>query len=231
MKQFGLDLMTMHQTWMAAIVAVAIQSGATFADVTLSTSNDPNAAIGASFDDLMGAEKIAIAALSDEQRAALAVGTVTKSKSVSQAKDAPMTYTAQWLAAQDAPSGDAQWECLKTALYFEARGENLEGQFAVAEVILNRVDSVRYPNTICAVVQQGGSKNCQFSFNCDGKAEVMHNPQAADIAGRIARVMIDGAPRSLTDGAMYFHTRSVNPSWSKKFAQTASIGAHLFYSR
>ena len=231
MKQFGLDLMTMHQIWMAAIVDVVVQSGATFADVTLSTSNDPNAAIGSSFGALLGAEKTTIAALSPAQRTALAVGAMKFPKSVGKEETGQIDYTLDWLAAQADPTGDVQWECLKTALYFESRGENLEGQFAVAEVIMNRVDSVRYPNTICGVVQQGGSKSCQFSFNCDGKAEVMYDPQAADIAGRIARVMMDGAARNLTDGAMYFHTRGVKPNWSKKFAQTASIGAHLFYSR
>ncbi len=229
--------MTLHQIWVAAILALAVQSGATYADVKVSTSNDPNAAISSSFGALLGAEKTTIAALSLEERTALAVGAmkVTKAKAevaaqpqvTEQAQD--ITYSHAWLMDRPAASGDAQWECLKTALYFESRGEDLEGQFAVAEVILNRVDSVRYPNTICGVVEQGSSKGCQFSYSCDGKAEVMKDNQAEDIAGRIARVMIDGAPRQLTGGATYFHTRSVRPSWSRKFPKTASIGAHLFY--
>ena len=118
--------------------------------------------------------------------------------------------------------------CLTEALYFEARGESLEGQVAVAEVILNRVDSPLYPRTVCGVVKQRGGGGCQFSYVCRGTTK-MREKQAADLAGRIARAMLDGAPRVLTDGATHFHTRGVRPSWSKRFARTASIGAHLFY--
>lgn len=223
--------MTLHQIWAAALVALAVQSGATFADVTLSTSNDPNAAIGSSFSALLGAEKTTVAALTSAERTALAMGSIQDAKASKSAETSEIAYTLEWLNAQPAATGDAEWECLKTALYFEARGESIEGQFAVAEVILNRVDSVRYPNTVCGVVQQGGARSCQFSFNCDGKTEAMVDPEAEAISGRIARVMLDGAPRNLTDGAMYFHTLGVKPSWSKRFEKTASIGAHLFYSR
>lgn len=136
--------------------------------------------------------------------------------------------TAEWLAAQPAPEGDAQWQCLTEALYFEARGESLEGQIAVAEVILNRADSPLYPSSVCGVVKQRGGGGCQFSYVCNGKSR-MREKGAADLAGRIARAMLDGAPRVLTDGATHFHTRSVRPSWSKRFPKTAAIGVHLFY--
>ena len=135
----------------------------------------------------------------------------------------------QWLDAQPVASGDEQWQCLRTALYFESRGETLRGQFAVAEVILNRVDSGRYPSTICGVVQQGGNGGCQFSYTCDGHADRMRDEVAMDRAGKIARMMMDGAPRALTLGATHFHTRAVRPNWSHRFPQTAAIGAHLFY--
>ena len=94
---------------------------------------------------------------------------------------------------------------------------------------MNRVDSARYPKTVCGVVGQRGSGSCAFSYICDGAKEVMSERGAAEMAGRIARVMLDGAPRQLTAGATYFHTRAVNPSWSRKFDRTASIGSHLFY--
>ncbi|MBN8630702.1 MAG: cell wall hydrolase [Rhodobacterales bacterium] len=136
--------------------------------------------------------------------------------------------TEDWLMDQPRPTGDEQWQCLTEALYFEARGESLEGQIAVAEVILNRVDSPLYPRTVCGVVKQRGGGGCQFSYVCNGKAK-MREKGAADLAGRIARAMLDGAPRVLTDGATHFHTKGVRPSWSKRFARTASIGAHLFY--
>lgn len=136
--------------------------------------------------------------------------------------------TQDWLTAQPAPEGDAEWQCLTEALYFEARGESLDGQIAVAEVILNRKDSGLYPGTVCGVVKQRGGGGCQFSYVCDGRKK-MRERDAADLAGRIARAMLDGAPRLLTDGATHFHTRHVRPGWSKRFAHTTSIGAHLFY--
>ena len=64
--------------------------------------------------------------------------------------------TEDWLMAQPVPQGDAEWQCLTEALYFEARGESLQGQIAVAEVILNRVDSPLYPRSVCKVVKQRG---------------------------------------------------------------------------
>lgn len=134
----------------------------------------------------------------------------------------------EWLLSQPKPTGDAEWRCLTEALYFEARGESLEGQIAVAEVILNRVDSPLYPRTVCGVVKQRGGGGCQFSYVCQGKVK-MREKRAADLSGRIARAMLDGAPRVLTTGATHFHTRGVKPSWSKRFSRTAAIGAHLFY--
>jgi spore germination cell wall hydrolase CwlJ-like protein len=136
--------------------------------------------------------------------------------------------TEAWLLAQPAPEGDAEWQCLTEALYFEARGETLDGQIAVAEVILNRVDSPLYPRTVCGVVKQRGGGGCQFSYVCTGKKK-MREKASADLAGRIARAMLDGAPRRLTEGATHFHTKGVKPSWSKRFAKTAAIGSHLFY--
>ena len=134
-----------------------------------------------------------------------------------------------WLAAQPAPSGDADWACLTRAIYFEARGETIPGQFAVAEVILNRADSGMYPRSLCAVVEQRGPGGCQFSYVCDGRPDAMRDPVALDVAGRIAAAMVAGAPRTLTQGATHFHTVAVQPAWSRRFPMTARIGAHLFY--
>ena len=144
---------------------------------------------------------------------------------------AEVEYSRDWLKAQPVVTGDAEWQCLAEALYFEARGESVQGQFAVAEVILNRVDSDRFPDSICAVVKQGTGRKyaCQFSFTCDGIAEVIKEPAAYEQVGKVAKLMIDGAPRALTDGATYFHTRNVRPSWARKFTRTTTIGVHLFY--
>jgi hypothetical protein len=142
-------------------------------------------------------------------------------------------YSATWLRKRTLRTLTEQEQCLATAIYHEARGEGIKGQFAVAEVILNRVASRKFPGSICGVVYQGVKPGqfggCQFSFACDGRSEEMRNSRAADLARRIAQVMADGGNRGLTDGATYFHTVAVNPAWSKRFAHTGKIGAHLFY--
>jgi len=142
-------------------------------------------------------------------------------------------YSVSWLRRIPLGDLDEQAQCLATAIYHEARGESLKGQFAVAEVILNRAQSRSFPNSICGVVYQGVVAGriggCQFSFACDGRPEGMPNRRAADLANRIAYVMAGGAHRGLTGGAQYFHTTAVNPAWSNRFTQTTQIGAHLFY--
>lgn len=138
-------------------------------------------------------------------------------------------YDRDWLARQPAAGGDREWECLTQALYFEARGEPLKGQFAVAEVILNRVDAPGYPNSVCGVVQQASRKGCQFSYICNGKSDRIRERDAYALAGKVAQLMLDGGPRALTDGATHFHSRAVRPGWARQFARTTEIGKHLFY--
>ncbi len=130
-------------------------------------------------------------------------------------------------------SGGPQWRCLTEALYFEARGEGLTGQVAVAEVILNRVNSGSFPGSVCDVVTQGsGRKNaCQFSYTCDGKPEDVANKKAFTRAGKIARVMMDGRPRVLTGDAVFYHNATVRPKWTRKLVRTAVIGDHIFYRK
>ncbi|MDS9467178.1 cell wall hydrolase [Paracoccus sp. MBLB3053] len=112
-------------------------------------------------------------------------------------------------------------QCLSEALYFEARGEGSQGQRAVAEVILNRVDHPKFPKTVCGVVNQKG----QFTYR---KTRIRE--QGAFVrAQKIATTALQGGPRNLTKGATYFHTRAVRPSWSRRFERTAHIGSHYFY--
>ncbi len=132
-------------------------------------------------------------------------------------------------APPDAKVNQAELEFLAKAVYFEARGEPLDGQRAVAEVILNRVDSPRFPSTVCAVVTQGSSRGCQFSYHCSGRSQAIREQAAYTRAMRVASSALAGHPRTLTEGATYFHTRAVRPSWSKRFVRTAQIGHHIFY--
>ena len=100
------------------------------------------------------------------------------------------------------------------ALYFEARGESTAGQFAVAEVILNRAESRRFPNTVCKVINQGtGRKHrCQFSLHVRRSGlRPWTDQRAYERMGKIAHIMLNGGPRDLTDGATFYHAKYVNP--------------------
>ena len=211
-----------------AAVAMTVLTGQAFADVTVSQSNDPSTLMGAQFASLLGAEHDTVNALPDAELAALAKGPEVAAKPAPAGKPALFAYSDAWLATLPAPAGDRDWDCLRRAVYFESRGEELQGQFAVAEVILNRVASPGFPKTVCGVVHAAGGGACAFSYICDGVADDMRDPVSADRAGRIARVMLDGAPRALTLGATYFHARWSRPAWGH-VVQTAAIGGHLFY--
>jgi hypothetical protein len=140
-------------------------------------------------------------------------------------------YSRDWLLQQSVDDGNAQSACLAEALYFEARGESVRGQFAVAEVILNRADSSAYPDTVCGVIHQGtGQKyQCQFTYKCDGRPEHVGNQVIFGQIDKVARLMVQGAPRRLTAGATHYHTNAVSPNWSRSFPRTATIGVHHFY--
>lgn len=181
--------------------------------------------------DLLGQEKKALDMVPSSRLTALTVPPSADERGLAHAAS-DFEYSRAYLQSQPAPSGGAEFQCLAQALYFEARGEPIRGQFAVAEVILNRRDSSRFPSTICGVVNQGTGRRfaCQFSFTCDGRPETIGDPASYDTVARVARAMLDGkAPRSLTSGATHYHAHWVSPSWSRRFARTAEIGVHTFY--
>ncbi len=145
--------------------------------------------------------------------------------------DDPRVMSAGALDRMEEPGGGDEWRCLTEALYFEARGEPIEGQYAVAEVILNRVDNPNYPNSVCEVVNEGTGRRfaCQFTYTCDGRPEDVSDTAAWHRLGHIARIMIDGAPRDLTEDATHYHADWVNPRWSRVYPRTAAYGEHIFY--
>ena len=140
-------------------------------------------------------------------------------------------FSTSWLDKQAVAKGDANWRCLSEALYFEARGETVRGQFAVAEVIMNRVAHSRFPSSLCGVINQGTGKKfrCQFSYTCDGKAKNVSEPRSYERVSKVARAVIDGHVPKLTNGATHYHTTAVSPSWSRVYTKTARIGVHIFY--
>jgi spore germination cell wall hydrolase CwlJ-like protein len=129
---------------------------------------------------------------------------------------------------QTADTSDAEQDCLANAVYFEARGESLRGQLAVAEVVMNRAASGRYPATLCAVVIQPA----QFSFVRRGR--IPHADRGSDAWRRavgVARIAVArAAPRLLPSSCLWYHASYVSPSWGRRLAQSARIGLHIFYS-
>ncbi|SHJ06036.1 Cell Wall Hydrolase [Ruegeria lacuscaerulensis ITI-1157] len=140
-------------------------------------------------------------------------------------------YSKAWLDQLPEATGGEDLKCLAEALYFEARGESVQGQFAVAEVIMNRVKSSRFPDTVCGVIRQGTGKKyqCQFTYTCDGYKEVIREKKAHERVAKVARLVLDGAGKPLTAGATHYHTKAVRPSWSRVYKETARIGVHIFY--
>lgn len=128
--------------------------------------------------------------------------------------------------------GAAALVCLAQAIYYEARGEPILGQYAVAEVVMNRVDDPAFPDTVCAVTADDrGPKDhdCQFSYMCDGKPEHMRDPVARRQALRIAYI-VGSRVTNITGGALFFHARGTRPYWATKFTPAYVMGNHLFYT-
>jgi spore germination cell wall hydrolase CwlJ-like protein len=123
-------------------------------------------------------------------------------------------------------------KCLTEAIYFEARGEPVRGQIAVAQVVMNRVFSGYYPNTVCGVVYQNANRHlaCQFTFACDGIPEVVREPDAWDRARKIAAETLDGQLWLPEVGkATHYHAYWVHPSWVHEMTRMYRLGVHTFY--
>ena len=122
--------------------------------------------------------------------------------------------------------------CIALNVYYEARSEPLEGQYAVAHVVLNRVASPRFPDDACSVVYQGlekGIGRCQFSWYCDGKSDTPKEKDAWLYSQLVAHHVVRGYVKDNTDGSIYYHANYVRPFWSKHYDHTVTLGSHIFY--
>ena len=133
---------------------------------------------------------------------------------------------------------NSERECLAQAIYHEARGESAIGQLAVANVIVNRARSGRYPASLCGVIYQNVSKGlykCQFTFACDGRDDTPGERRAwstslalaADVFAEFATGEEIGA---VPGSALFYHTTNVRPDWSNTFARVAAVDSHIFYA-
>jgi len=143
--------------------------------------------------------------------------------------------------------------CLAQNIYFESKSEPLAGQYAVADVVLNRVNDTRFPNSICAVVRAGPVKEswktkqypdlddserkynpvrnmCQFSWYCDGKSDSIRDSDAWRIAQIVAyKITYADKFRGITEGATHYHADYVSPRWAPTLQLVTSISTHIFY--
>lgn len=157
---------------------------------------------------------------------------VTLSLTPSIAREAAWLYRGGWPLyalvdkfATNTPL-DQETNCLATAVYFEARGESLEGQLAVARVVINRAASGRYPTSWCAVVKQPAQfsfvRNGQFPYadpNCDSWRK----------AQAIAELAVANIVPSVGPGVLWYHANYVAPAWRSNLQEVEQIGAHIFY--
>ena len=125
-----------------------------------------------------------------------------------------------------------QEKCLAEAVYFEARGEAVRGQIAVAQVVMNRVFSGFYPTSVCGVVYQNANRRlaCQFTFACDGIPDVVREPDMWERARKIAKATMDGKlwlPEVAK--STYYHAYWVHPSWVREMRKMYRTGVHTFY--
>lgn len=148
------------------------------------------------------------------------------------------TYEAQAIQVEklDHPTiadVDAHLDCLALNVYREARGEPFEGKVAVAQVTMNRVNHLGFPDNVCGVVYERNvfmqRVVCQFSWYCDSAVRVSPiNSRAYHDSYEVAKkVMLEGFELESIRGALYFHADYVSPNWN--YTQVAKIGAHIFY--
>jgi len=122
-------------------------------------------------------------------------------------------------------------ECLTAAVYYEARSESLDGQRAVAQVVLNRVRDRAFPHSVCGVVYQGSNRRtgCQFSFTCDGSMARRRDPYAWERARAVAEAALAGSVYAPVGAATFYHTNAILPWWASSLSRIGSVGAHIFY--
>lgn len=126
--------------------------------------------------------------------------------------------------ASRARASERDISCLAEAIYFEARGTGPTGESAVAHVVVNRAKSPQFPKSICGVVGDG----CQFSYRCDGRADVLAEAGSRARAFKVAETVLSGAP-DITKGALFFHSARAAPGWFNSRPRVGTFGGNVFY--
>ena len=129
-----------------------------------------------------------------------------------------------------AGAGTDDLTCLTQAVYYESRGEPLAGQEGVAQVVMNRTHSTRYPGSVCGVVfQRSGGGTCQFTFACDGSMDRLIQPTAWDKAKSVASQALGGFVYKPLETATHYHASWMTPYWAPTLTRVQQIGGQIFY--
>ena len=175
---------------------------------------------------------VSLPSAGDEPSRAVESGESVAAKGEVNADNQRMKTPAERLGLFDEKARAKSEKCLAEAVYFEARGEAVRGQIAVAQVVLNRAFSGFYPSTVCGVVYQNKHRHlaCQFTFACDNVADVVREPDMWDRARKIAKATLDGRlwlPEVAK--STHYHAYWVRPSWVNEMKKTYKFGVHTFY--
>ncbi|MXU66768.1 cell wall hydrolase [Oceanomicrobium pacificus] len=121
--------------------------------------------------------------------------------------------------------------CLSEAMYFEAAAFSVKGQQAVGEVIVNRKNDPRFPNTICGVISEGvgSGRGCQFSYKCDGNPEHYRYKKVKAQTDQTAKAVLSGKTSELAPGALFFHSARIAPGWFASRPRIGTFGGNIFY--
>jgi spore germination cell wall hydrolase CwlJ-like protein len=143
----------------------------------------------------------------------------------------PDTPPSRFVLHADAADRERAITCLAQAVYYEAAGEGIDGQRAVAQVVLNRVHHPGFPSTICGVVYQGGDRvtGCQFSFVCDGSMQRIPAAWLWTRSRQVAEQALAGKVFAPVGHATHYHADYVLPYWADSLDKSAQLGHHIFY--
>ncbi|WP_447727734.1 cell wall hydrolase [Sphingomonas koreensis] len=206
----------------AVTLAFAAGIGATAPGVARQAETAPSASNNTP--DLQQVPTMAEALADLEANAPAAPTQAVAQTPVNDGDDADYATLAAAVAAQPLAVDDEELNCLAIGVYYESKGEPLEGQLAVAEVILNRAESGRFPRSVCGVLKQRG----QFSFVRGGQLpQPPEGVRAWKTALAVAKVARGDMWDSRVSNALYFHARYVSPGWRR--ARVGSVGNHIFY--
>ncbi|MCB2112599.1 MAG: cell wall hydrolase [Parvularculaceae bacterium] len=225
----------------------SLLAGAGVAACIMMTAMSATASVKRSAAERAAAREVADEAQLVTEYAQYLTEQTTRARAVLSTPRLKPAVTPAMIAAEGAPIGDLvdfdfsnieiarldeeERTCLAQAIYYEARSESRVGRLAVADVVLNRVSSPVYPDTICEVVFQGSERKtgCQFSFTCDGSMKARLNKRMWSESEMLAGAVLAGIRKPVSRYATHYHADYVSPPWADTLTPTAVIGTHKFY--